>query len=142
MSEIFLDGKLDRVNLPDDMNTKDFNVLNVSAISVLTNNGLELVNSRKQICLPVYVFVILFLGFITMATNTTGDVSYISIVSHLENGNSSEFIVLHSTEAIVLYQRVCVCLDYYKLHLFISPPNTRLSTLKELLPFRVIWYRE
>ena len=46
-----------------------------------------------------------------MATNTTGDVSYISIVSHLEDGNSSEFIVLHSPEAIVLYQRVCLCVS-------------------------------
>ena len=51
-----------------------------------------------------------------MATNTIGDVSYISIVSHLEDGNSSEFIVLHSPEVIVLYQTVCVCVDYYKLH--------------------------
>ena len=55
MSEIFLDGKLDRVNLPDDINTKDFNVLNVSAISVLTNNGLGLVNSRKQIYVCLFI---------------------------------------------------------------------------------------
>lgn len=35
VTEIFLDGKLDRVNLPENINIKDFDVLNVSAISVL-----------------------------------------------------------------------------------------------------------
>ena len=79
-----------------------------------------------------------------MATNTTGDVSYISIVSHLEDGNSSEFIVLHSPEVIVLYQTVCVCvlITINYIHLFISLSITRLLTLKEHLPFRVIWYRK
>lgn len=45
-----------------------------------------------------YSYGVLFLGFITMATNTTSHVSYISIVSHLEDGKSPE-----STSSYIVY---------------------------------------
>ena len=109
MCEIFLDRKLDRVNLPDNINIKDFDVLNVSDISFLLGEDsiriLELnrghVSSRyfvkssmcvsKIVLFNAYSYGVLFSGFIALATNATSHVSYISVMSHFESGKFPEF---------------------------------------------------
>jgi hypothetical protein len=49
VGEIFLDGKLDRANLPDGLNKQDFDVLNVRNISVFSKGSIVISESGLEL---------------------------------------------------------------------------------------------